>query len=100
MVLGGEDVATAPLDLGAEFREGLDQHRGLDGHVQAAGDAGAGERLAGAIFLPQRHQARHFLLGQSNFLAAPFGQGDIGNLIRQFGLDLQHGWLLLIAVSS
>ena len=46
VVLGGEDVAGDPADVGAERDEGLDQHGGLHGHVQRAGDPGAGQRLA------------------------------------------------------
>ena len=38
VVLGGEDVAGGPAHLGAERDERLDQHRGLDRHVQRAGD--------------------------------------------------------------
>ena len=34
-----------PAHLGAERDERLDEHRGLDRHVQRAGDARAGERL-------------------------------------------------------
>ena len=44
-VVGREDVAGTPADLGAERGQRLDQHRGLRGHVQRAGDAGALERL-------------------------------------------------------
>ena len=40
-----EDVARAPADLGAERDQRLDQHGGLDRHVQRAGDARALERL-------------------------------------------------------
>ena len=40
VVLGGEDVAAGPAHLGAEGGQGLDEHRGLDGHVQRAGDRG------------------------------------------------------------
>ena len=47
VVLGGEDVAARPADLRAEGRQGLDENRGLDGHVQRAGDPGA---LAAAGF--------------------------------------------------
>ena len=46
VVLGGEDVAGDPADVGAERDERLDQHGGLHGHVQRAGDAGARQRLA------------------------------------------------------
>ena len=45
VVLGGEDVAGGPAHLGAERLQRLDQHRGLDGHVQRAGDARALQRL-------------------------------------------------------
>ena len=45
VVLGGEDVAARPAHLGAELDERLDEHGGLDRHVQRAGDARAGERL-------------------------------------------------------
>ena len=43
VVLGGEDVAAAPAHACTECGEGLDQHGRLDGHVQRAGDAGAGQ---------------------------------------------------------
>src|SRR3546814_5371086 len=38
MVLGREDVARSPADLGAQRRQSLDQNRGLDRHVQRPGD--------------------------------------------------------------
>ena len=81
LVLGGEDVAGGPADLGAERGEGLDQHGGLDRHVQGTGDPGALERLAGAELLAQGHQAGHLVLGQADLVAAGLGQGDIGNLV-------------------
>jgi hypothetical protein len=46
VVLGGEDVARAPADLGTEGLEGLDEDGSLDGHVQGAGDAAALEDLS------------------------------------------------------
>ena len=45
MVLGREDVAAAPGHLGPKLLERLDEHSRLDGHVQAAGDPGSGQRL-------------------------------------------------------
>ena len=45
VVLGRVDVARGPADVGAERLQGLDQHGGLDGHVQRAGDARALQRL-------------------------------------------------------
>ena len=45
VVLGGEDVAADPADVGAQRGQRLDEDGGLHGHVQRAGDAGAGQRL-------------------------------------------------------
>ena len=78
-----EDVAAAPGDLGAELGERLDQHGRLNRHVQAAGDAGPGERLRLAVLLAQRHQAGHFVLGQHDLLAAQIGQGEVGDFVGQ-----------------
>ena len=75
MVLGREDVARGPADLGAKRGQGLDQHRGLDRHVQRAGDPRALERLRRAEFLAQRHQARHLGLGDLDLLAAESSRG-------------------------
>src|SRR5579872_5882934 len=74
VVLGGEDVAGRPADLRAERGQRLDQHGGLDRHVQAAGDPGAAQRLAGRVFLAHRHQPRHLVLGQLDFLAPERGE--------------------------
>ena len=77
VVLGRIDVAGDPADVGAERRQRLDQHRGLDRHVQRAGDARALQRLLGAVFLARRHQAGHLGLGERDFLAAEFGERDV-----------------------
>ena len=45
VVLSRVDVAAGPADLGAQRLQGLDEDRSLNGHVQAAGDAGALQRL-------------------------------------------------------
>jgi hypothetical protein len=45
VVLGREDVATGPANLGAEVAQRFDQYGGLDRHVQGAAYAGAGERV-------------------------------------------------------
>ena len=44
-----EDFVQAGRHGGAEVLERLDQHAGLDGHVQRAGDAHAGEGLRRAV---------------------------------------------------
>ena len=48
VVLRREDVAGHPAHVGAEIDQRLDQHRGLNRHVQRAHDARAGERLLAA----------------------------------------------------
>ena len=63
--------------------ERLDEHRRLNRHVQAAHDAGAGQRLLACVALAQRHQAGHLVLGQAHLLAAPLGQVEIGHLVRR-----------------
>ena len=79
VVLGREDVAACPAHRGAQFHQRLDQHGGLYGHVQRAGDAHAGERLLLGVLAPDGHQAGHLLLGDGNLLAAPFGQRQVGD---------------------
>ena len=81
VVLGGEDVAGAPADLGPQIDQGLDEDRGLDGHVQAATDAGPGEGPGGGIFAADGHETGHLGLGDGDLLAAPIGQGNIGDLV-------------------
>jgi len=77
VVLGGKNVAGGPAHVGTEFLQRLDEHAGLDGHVQGAGDADAGEGLFRAIFLAGGHEAGHFALGDVEFFAAEVGEGDV-----------------------
>ena len=79
VVLRRVDVARGPAHVGAERLQRLDQHRGLDRHVERAGDARALQRLLGAVFGASRHQAGHFGFGDGDFLAAVFGQLHIGD---------------------
>ena len=89
VVLRRIDVARRPAHIGAQMRERLDQHRGLDGHVQRAGDAGAAQRLPGPIFLARRHQAGHFGLGDSGLVAAPGRERDVlDDIVAGFGFRL------------
>ena len=90
VVLRREDVAGRPAHVGAQGLQRLDQHRGLDGHMQAAGNAGALQRLLLAVLRPQRHQAGHLGLGDGDLLAAPIGEGDIGDPVVG-GADLVVG---------
>ena len=88
VVLGGEDVARRPAHLGAERDERLDQHGGLDGHVQRAGDARTLERQHLGVLAAQRHQARHLVLGQPDLLAAELGQRQVGHLVVDAVADI------------
>ena len=77
VVLGGENVAGGPADIGTEFLQRLDEHAGLDGHVQGAGDADASEGLFRAVLLAGRHEAGHFALSDVEFFATEVGEGDV-----------------------
>lgn len=63
--------------LCSEGGEGLYEHGRLQGHVEAAGDAGALQRLGLAVQVPHLHQTRHLVLGYLDGLAPPFGQADV-----------------------
>ena len=62
VVLRREDVARHPAHVGAEQRQRLDEHTRLDRHVEAAHDAGAGQRLLPLVALANRHEAQAFRL--------------------------------------
>jgi hypothetical protein len=70
MVLRRVDVAGGPADIGAQRFKSVDEHRGLDRHVQRSGDAGTLQWLGCSVFLAGGHETRHFGLGNGHFLAA------------------------------
>ena len=101
VILRRIDVAGDPADVGAERGQRLDQHRGLDRHVQGAGNARALQRLLGAVFLTRRHQAGHFGFGQRDFLAAEFGERNIlDDVIGEAGLGGGGGHVSFLLSSS
>ena len=71
-VLGGENVTAHPPHVGTQGREGLNQNGGLHGHVQTSHDFGSRQHFGILVPLPNRHQPRHLLLGQTNLLATQF----------------------------
>ena len=81
VILGGKDVAARPTDSGAEVHQGLDQDRGLDSHVEGAGDPDARQRLGGRVLLADGHEAGHLVLGDHDFFAAPVGQIHVGDFV-------------------
>src|SRR2546428_5815409 len=81
VILGREDVARHPPHIRAEIVERLDEDRRLDRHVQAAHHARAGERPSACVLLAQSHEAGHFLFGETDLLAAEFGEREILHLV-------------------
>ena len=73
VVLGREDVAADPTDVGTEGHEGLDEDGSLDGHVEGTGNAGTLQGLAGTELGAHGHEARHFVFGQLDFSSAVVG---------------------------
>ena len=65
--------------IGAKLNQSFYQNSGLDRHVKRTDDPGTFQRFAFAIFIPQRHQARHLGFGNIQFLAAKCGQRNILN---------------------
>ena len=94
MVLRREDVARAPAHVGAQLHESLDQNGRLDGHVQRTHHAYAFQRLFGSVFAAHGHQAGHFMLGNLDLLAAPFGQRHVGNLIGKSVVNIHSSMFL------
>ncbi len=60
LILSGEDITAGPAYFGAKGGQRLDQHGGLDGHVNAAEDLCAFQRLLAGVLVAQSHQGRHF----------------------------------------
>src|SRR5690554_938260 len=81
LVLCGEDVARRPAYVSAQLDQGFNQHGGLDGHVDAAHDIGAFQRLLGFVLLAQFHQGGHLAFRDFDFLATPVGEFDIADFV-------------------
>ena len=78
-----------PAHLRAERAQRLDQHRGLDRHVQRARDARALQRPLAAVLLAQGHEPRHLGLGDGDLGAAVVGLRDVADH------EVLHGGALL-----
>ena len=93
MILGGEDVAGGPAQFRAQRHQSLHQHRGLDRHVQRAGDARALQRLRRTKFGAQRHQAGHFGFGDGDFATAEFGEAQVlDDIIGHDAIPVDESW--------
>jgi hypothetical protein len=87
VILRGINVARRPSHFGAERLQSLDQHGGLNRHVQAAGDPRATQRRKRREFLANRHQSRHLGFCNGDFLAAPVGEFEIRDVeVGEMGL--------------
>mmetsp|Transcript_52484 Transcript_52484/g.156577 ORF Transcript_52484/g.156577 Transcript_52484/m.156577 type:complete len:445 (-) Transcript_52484:102-1436(-) len=80
LILRAEDVAGAPADRGTQRVQGLDQHAGLDGHVQGAVDVQTLEGLLGAELGAGGHQPWHLVLCKLQLLPAKLGQTHVLDL--------------------
>lgn len=63
--------------LCSEGSEGLDQHGGLQGHVEATSNASPLQRLGLTVQLPHLHQPGHLILGNVDGFTSPFSQADV-----------------------
>ena len=85
VILRREDVAARPAHFGAQVDQRLDQHRGLNGHVQRAGDAHALQRLFRAHTCCGSPSSRASRARQSKFPCGPIRPGASRPLcIRSF----------------
>ena len=91
MVLGRKDVAADPTNISAEACERFDKHCGLDRHVQRTSNTRAIKGLAIGELRAQRHQTRHFMLGELDLLAAKARKGEIGNFVIEAGIRTVNG---------
>ena len=80
VILRRENVAGGPADLRTQRSQRFDQHRGLDGHVQRAGDARAAQRPGRGMLFANCHQTGHLGLGNADFLATPVGKAQVGDV--------------------
>ena len=80
LVLGGENVARCPAHLRTERRQRFDEHSSLHRHVQRTGNTGTLERGRGPELCSQRHESRHFVLGEANLVTTGLSEREVGNL--------------------
>ncbi len=81
VILGGEDVAAHPAHVRSEIAQGLDEHGGLHGHVQASHDLRTRQGLLLAETPTQRHETWHLVLGEFDLPPSELGQGEVGNFV-------------------
>src|SRR5262249_40341048 len=85
LILRRKNVARSPTYGSAQFHQGLNEHGGLDGHVERARDAHALEWLLRSILCADGHETGHFLFGDLDFAAAKIGERDVLDEVVRFG---------------
>ena len=90
VILSREDIAGGPAHLGPEDDECLDEHRGLNRHVEGPRDARPLERPVLGVLLAHRHQPRHLVLGDAYLLAPPLGLAEVGHVVVLCSLCSSH----------
>mmetsp|Transcript_1265 Transcript_1265/g.2855 ORF Transcript_1265/g.2855 Transcript_1265/m.2855 type:complete len:449 (-) Transcript_1265:279-1625(-) len=85
VILGGENVARTPSDIGSELVYSLNKDGSLDGHVKRSRNTGSRKRLGRSVFSTARHESRHLNLSEFNVLATVVGKGNIGNFVISGG---------------
>lgn len=81
VVLGREDIAARPSDIRSEVTERLNEHGGLDSHMEGACYPCALKGLGVAVLFSQCHKSGHFGLCYLYFLASEFGKSYIGDFV-------------------
>ena len=98
-VLGRENVAANPSHIRTEVGQCFDKNGGLHGHVEGTHDLCAGEGLGLAVASTEGHQARHFVFGKLDFLAAQacdffrFFAIASGEKVKCANFELGSGWV-------
>ena len=80
VILGGEDVARSPSNLGTKGLESLNEDSSLNSHMERSRDIGSLKNLRGSVFLSSSHKTGHFNFSHVEFLSTPFSEVNIGNL--------------------
>ena len=79
LILRGQGVAPGPGKFSAGSPNGLDEHGGFFGHVEAPGDAHAGKRFCSLGLLLEFGQDRHSSTGPIDEQGTFVGQSNVAN---------------------
>jgi len=81
VVLGAEDIAGSPSDLGTEIFEGLDEDCSLDGHMEGTTDSSALQDLfVSTKLLAAVHEAGHLSFSKFDLLVSKVSEVNVLDL--------------------